>query len=99
MSGVLSLARDGERILLIMDSTPAVKILQRRWSKKNERINSYIARFDYICTTRNIHVQVEHAGRQGNWAAHFLAYNRIDLASKHQKLTKEKKLTVISPFF
>ena len=79
---VLCLARDGQRVLLRIDSLPAVKILGRRFCAANQTINKYIGFFDYMCTIRNVSMQVIHVPREENYAAHHLAYCHIRQAKK-----------------
>ena len=90
MLGAISLSQGNERILIKTDSTTATKILNKRWCKKNDTINRYIAIFDSLCTTKSLSIQVAHVARENNWTAHFLSQANLLKANTFGKLSRRR---------
>jgi hypothetical protein len=88
---VLTFAPIGCRILVKSDSVPAVNIVNKRWSKENDRINNYLGKFDLECSKKNISVQVKQVARTTNKIPHFLAAGRENHPAQKNQLTVKKK--------
>lgn len=78
LTAVLTLGRDQKKILVYTDSVTASNIVNKRYCKKNQKLNSYIARFDLECTNRNIVLQVRQVPREENKVAHLLACGKVE---------------------
>jgi len=86
LAAILTLGGDCREILIYTDCNPAASIYGNRWCKTNNKLNSYIAYSDFVCTGRYLNVQVKAIPRERNFGAHYLSHGQRDQALRYATL-------------